>query len=137
MVLASAWIPTGTGFIFSQLFSVASGTMIGGQFLADNDVTNISLFDLNTFKLTTIYSGSGEGDFTDPTSFSLGVLSGDHYVLSFLVDNFKQNGGNPSGLDVSVGAVPEPSTWAMMILGFLGIGFMAYRGKSHSSLRIA
>jgi outer membrane lipase/esterase len=26
-----------------------------------------------------------------------------------------------------VTAVPEPSTWAMMILGFLGIGFMAYR----------
>jgi PEP-CTERM motif-containing protein len=26
--------------------------------------------------------------------------------------------------------VPEPSTWAMMILGFAGIGFMAYRRKS-------
>jgi hypothetical protein len=24
-------------------------------------------------------------------------------------------------------AVPEPSTWAMMILGFAGVGFMAYR----------
>jgi hypothetical protein len=27
-------------------------------------------------------------------------------------------------------AVPEPSTWAMMILGFAGIGFMTYRRKS-------
>jgi len=27
-------------------------------------------------------------------------------------------------------AVPEPSTWAMMILGFAGIGFLAYRRKS-------
>ena len=26
-------------------------------------------------------------------------------------------------------AVPEASTWAMMILGFLGVGFMAYRRK--------
>jgi hypothetical protein len=26
-------------------------------------------------------------------------------------------------------AVPEPSTWAMMILGFCGLGFMAYRRK--------
>jgi hypothetical protein len=25
--------------------------------------------------------------------------------------------------------VPEPSTWAMMILGFVGLGFMAYRRK--------
>jgi outer membrane lipase/esterase len=27
-------------------------------------------------------------------------------------------------------AVPEPSTWAMMLLGFAGLGFMAYRRKS-------
>jgi hypothetical protein len=27
-------------------------------------------------------------------------------------------------------AVPEPSTWAMMILGFCGLGFMAYRRTS-------
>jgi hypothetical protein len=30
----------------------------------------------------------------------------------------------------SVSGVPEPSTWAMMILGFAGVGFMAYRRKS-------
>jgi probable HAF family extracellular repeat protein len=33
-------------------------------------------------------------------------------------------------------AVPEPSTWAMMILGFFGIGFMAYRRRS-AALRVA
>ena len=33
-------------------------------------------------------------------------------------------------------AVPEPSTWAMMILGFCGLGFMAYRRK-HGTLRLA
>ena len=31
-------------------------------------------------------------------------------------------------------AVPEPSTWAMMILGFLGVGFLAYRKQG--TLRI-
>jgi hypothetical protein len=37
-----------------------------------------------------------------------------------------------------VDAVPEPSTWAMMILGFAGIGFMAYRRRNQSaSLRTA
>jgi hypothetical protein len=34
-------------------------------------------------------------------------------------------------------AVPEPSTWAMMILGFAGLGFMAYRQKSKSALMAA
>jgi hypothetical protein len=36
-----------------------------------------------------------------------------------------------------VPAVPEPSTWAMMILGFLGLGFMAYRRKSKPVLMAA
>jgi hypothetical protein len=31
-------------------------------------------------------------------------------------------------------AVPEPSTWAMMILGFCGVGFMAYRRKNQLAL---
>jgi len=41
---------------------------------------------------------------------------------------------------LSISSVPEPSTWAMMILGFFGIGFMAYRrrGKNGgSSFRFA
>jgi PEP-CTERM motif len=32
-------------------------------------------------------------------------------------------------LTFTVAAVPEPSTWAMMILGFLGVGLIAYRRK--------
>jgi hypothetical protein len=30
-------------------------------------------------------------------------------------------------------AVPEPGTWAMMILGFAGVGFMAYRRRDQGS----
>jgi len=34
--------------------------------------------------------------------------------------------------------VPETSTWAMMLLGFFGVGFMAYRrGKTGSAFRFA
>jgi PEP-CTERM motif len=38
---------------------------------------------------------------------------------------------------VTVSGVPEPSTWAMMILGFVGVGFIAYRRKSNHSFRLA
>jgi hypothetical protein len=31
--------------------------------------------------------------------------------------------------NLTLSAVPEPSTWAMMLLGFAGLGFMAYRRK--------
>jgi hypothetical protein len=36
-----------------------------------------------------------------------------------------------------VSAVPEPSTWAMLLLGFAGVGFMAYRRKSGPALMAA
>ena len=43
--------------------------------------------------------------------------------------------GLTGDVDVHVGAVPEPSTWGMLIIGFAGIGFMAYRRKSQGHRR--
>ena len=37
----------------------------------------------------------------------------------------------------AVSGVPEASTWAMMILGFLGLGFLGYRKSSNTSFRVA
>jgi hypothetical protein len=51
-------------------------------------------------------------------------------ILDFNVVNYAQNGGNPSGLNVQfnpVSGVPEVSTWAMMLAGFAGLGFVGYR----------
>jgi hypothetical protein len=40
-----------------------------------------------------------------------------------------------SGSLTLIPTVPEPSTWAMMILGFFGIGFMAYRRRKKTTPR--
>jgi hypothetical protein len=40
-------------------------------------------------------------------------------------------------INLSVSAVPEASTWAMMVLGFAGVGFVAYRRKSKPAFRLA
>jgi hypothetical protein len=37
----------------------------------------------------------------------------------------------------NISAIPEASTWAMMILGFMGVGFLAYRRKNTHAFRIA
>ena len=45
--------------------------------------------------------------------------------------------GGSFGPAVVTTAVPEPSTWAMMLLGFAGIGFVTYRRHSKSALLAA
>jgi hypothetical protein len=53
------------------------------------------------------------------------------------------SGGNPAPTFnfafslTGVDAVPEPSTWAMMLLGFAGVGFAAYRRKNKMALSAA
>ena len=66
------------------------------------------------------------GDYLFPTSDPTGSDS----LFNLEVDH--KSPPNPQPLQVyselvSVSAVPEPSTWAMMLLGFAGVGFMAYR----------
>jgi len=48
---------------------------------------------------------------------------------------FVFNRGSPGIWAVT--AVPEPSTWAMMLLGFAGIGFLAYRRNTKPVLNAA
>ena len=44
--------------------------------------------------------------------------------------NLVADGAGGFGFDLAVGgAVPEPSTWAMMLLGLAGLGYAGYRRK--------
>jgi hypothetical protein len=64
---------------------------------------------------------------------SLGFTSiGGDYTVTFASLDAGSYGGVLGGVTVS--AVPEPSTWAMMILGFAGVGFIAYRRKLKPAL---
>jgi hypothetical protein len=55
------------------------------------------------------------------------ILTGGNYYL-----NIAGDAGSTAGYggNLAVAAVPEPATWAMMLLGFAGVGFMAYRRRS-------
>ena len=69
--------------------------------------------------------------FYDPTyDITNGIQTGENQNV--LIHSFA--GDNVAGVAPSV---PEPSTWAMVILGFFGVGFMAYRRQSKPSFRIA
>lgn len=62
-----------------------------------------------------------------------GLVAGNYYVEVSGTEN-----ASPAflGGSISVSAVPEPSTWAMMVLGFFGLGFLGYRRKSGSREQI-
>lgn len=101
----------------------------------------------------TITSNQGTYNFTvGPTSLNFSVTDGNQTFSQYV--QFQAGAGefitsalflsDPSdafeAANFSVAAVPEPSTWAMMILGFAGVGFMAYRRKNPAkgvSFRVA
>ena len=66
------------------------------------------------------------------------VATGESTVINFASTVPEGNCCYGPALDnVAVSAVPELSTWAMMLLGFAGIGFLAYRRSQKTKLAIA
>ena len=77
----------------------------------------------------------------DDIKFSLVTPATGATFVNGLWFNPEGSNGNPHVSQLRITAdftsgVPEASTWAMMILGFAGVGLLAYRRKSQSSLRI-
>jgi PEP-CTERM motif len=88
---------------------------------------------LFTFDLTALFGPLGNGQ----NGFTLSAINGE------TIDHFRliDVGGTITDfehyrIDVAVAAVPEPATWAMMILGFLGIAGMGAR-KQWKGFRLA
>jgi hypothetical protein len=109
---------TGTieGFtIFSPTAASAGSEVFSGITLVNGEITDISA------------PFGGGGIFTsDPGPIN----------LFFGINNslgFELGGSLNEGTFTVAAAVPEPSTWAMMILGFCGLGFMAYRRKQNGA----
>ena len=109
-------------------FSLNVGTFSDGSvtFLLSNGHS----FTLNTFGNGYETAGGFFG-VTDTTAFN-SVL-----VTSSVLDPNTDNILSVNEATYGISAVPEPSTWAMMLLGFAGIGFVTYRRRNSASLRAA
>jgi hypothetical protein len=61
-----------------------------------------------------------------------GVIVGDpQFVPAFF--SFAPDQSGNGFLGGPTGGVPEPSTWAMLLLGFAGLGFMGWRGSRRAT----
>jgi len=87
---------------------------------------------------------SGVSFFAGGDTYNIGYITTaqgyafDGYVI--IQQSTDGAGTFPTGvgpISLNISAVPEPSTWAMMILGFAGVGFMAYRRKSKLAFSLA
>src|SRR5258708_2842345 len=140
-----------------SLFSMAKNVLFGSFSQDRLNINHISVVD------TSSDQGLNNGAFTSTSTISVyannaafevemivKALTQDTSVSAtafldplFSIDPSTPNAGQYSFLfsagigNGPIGGVPEPSTWAMMLLGFAGIGFMAYRRKSKPALMAA
>jgi hypothetical protein len=78
-----------------------------------------------------VYTGTpGSGTYVYLEPFQTSDVSASFAIPGgpFYIDYIEAN-GSPSDLTFSVAGIPEPSTWAMMLLGFAGLGYAGYRGR--------
>jgi PEP-CTERM motif len=120
-----------TTSLLSQFSGTQTKSSVTMSFYADATNGGFETTLLGTTSATTI--GPVVGSFSTLKSF---VPNG-AFSLTEEIDITAHGRGAKLSADDSVSAVPEPSTWAMMILGFVGVGFMAYRRRGQPSFRLA
>lgn len=104
----------------------ADTASFSGRVAADNSVVVL----LNKQLVSSASGFTGWSGFASNGGFIDGVNT-----LDFVVTNWAQNGGNPTGLRVeftgsTVTPVPEPETYAMMLGGLALVGAIARRRKA-------
>jgi hypothetical protein len=147
-------VPGGTNTVTFDLPESPTPTLVSGSFFAVNNVS-VNLVSLingksgSTSKLDEIgFFQASNGtetilDFADSYfNDSLSVGSTPYFTGSlsdptFVPGVYSSANGESLTITDMTAAVPEPSTWAMMILGFFGVGVMVYRRKNQATLNAA
>jgi PEP-CTERM motif len=112
---------------FAAGFYTLSFDLSGNQRGAANQTTTITLGSF-----TQSFNLASNAPFTVET-FNFSTTGGSLVFSDSLLGRPGDNQGNILDNVVLTTAVPEPATWGMMILGFAGVGFMAYRRKNKQS----
>jgi hypothetical protein len=131
-----ATIKPKSGALTSILFDPTDGVFTSFAFSAQLLLAgNITVLVTDNFGETFSFSAPAHA-LTGP--FSVAAIDGSNETISSVV--ISSSGFQQAKLfhfgDALAPAVPEPSTWAMLILGFAGVGFMAYRRRGQATLRL-
>ena len=107
---------------YTVLSALVTGFTTGPQAGQTNVLDNVfSLIGGDYIQGVNEFTGVGPG------SIITGFLSGSHGIISTAQSSSLI-------LDAPGGNVPEPSTWAMMLVGFAGLSYAAFRRNGNSRL---
>lgn len=116
----------------------SSSSLIGNQVGFDDvsgifgGVAGLASISFGTNLIADFNIGGTPLGFVQLTSNGPDLFTGNPADPVFTLGSFNLSNpffGQNDVLTISVAAVPEPSTWSMMILGFATVGFIAYRRK--------
>jgi PEP-CTERM motif len=123
--------PAGIAFDSLDLQVVVDGTT--RKNLPFSSLTGSSgaeeFFNADSISLGTIGAGSQSIEIEYFVGYNSGTsaLVGDGFGFTYEFVNPPLTNG--LGFAAAYGAIPEPSTWAMMVLGFAGLGLAGYRAR--------
>jgi hypothetical protein len=109
----------GTGFD-SALFQIIDDGNLFGSWSFNNLASAQAFFSNNNLLALELEAGLNEIQFLFSETMSSGQAFSFNYALAG-----------------AVSAVPEPSTWVMLLVGFAGVGFIAYRRGKQSTALVA
>jgi hypothetical protein len=130
--LSSTGTPGNGTVTFITTFTADSTDLVSGLWGVDN--FGSILLNGNSTPIATL-TGTVVENFDQLHAFSFNPIVGINTLTFVITDT-----GPPTAFRVDgfASAVPEASTWAMMVLGFFGVGFLAYRRKSQgTAVRLA
>ena len=154
----SAWIAplsearfagaNGATFDYQTTFNLTglnpATAVISGRWSTDDQGVDILINGVSTGQTTPLSSYASWTDFVINSGFVNGTNTLDFLVFNANADCCDYPAGtNPTGVRVEMtgtadlSATPLPSTWTMMLIGFFGLGFFAYRGMANRSDAIA
>jgi hypothetical protein len=138
-ITAFYYVPTGTGSTGLALwnfdYSINTGTLTGlvASLTITSGINTRSFNPLNPIVIPDNATNSA-GAKQNSENLSFGFLPNfNPYALATYSITLTLTDPTDNQLVASdailIDAVPEPSTWAMLILGFFGIGFVGYRRR--------
>lgn len=120
--------PVDIGFTLSAVERVVSNfTLSGSEALAGS----VAIFAGATPTGSPVAPAVTLAHFGEAANFDL-LLGPGSYVVNFTPSTTTPVKGDGFSEGLQVSAIPEPTTWAMMLFGFLGLGLLAYRRDRRS-----